>query len=124
MTLDSKESKDISLLVINAKVFSRILGIRGYKDDSPRFQVHKCLHLLHMVRSIFIQPGQDEAMRHDHEELPLAYIPFNNLGVSIRFGFWPKMGTGTGVPRFFVLGNWDSGFGVSIIGQFLLYPVR
>jgi hypothetical protein len=83
MTLYSKESKDISLLFISARVFSRILGIRCYKDDSSRFQKHECLHLLHMVRSIFIQPGLDEAMRLDDEEiLPLAYIPFNIPSIS------------------------------------------
>ncbi|XP_059462729.1 UPF0481 protein At3g47200-like [Corylus avellana] len=84
MTFDSKDSKDISLLfMISAEVFSSILGIRGYEDYSSRLQEHKCLHLLHMVRSIFIrQPGHDEAMRHNDKELPLAYIPVNIPSIS------------------------------------------
>jgi hypothetical protein len=48
----------------------------------------------------------------------------------VRFpGFWPKPGTGTGVPRFFDLGNRnrnrDPGkTGVPVTGRFRLYPVR
>jgi hypothetical protein len=48
----------------------------------------------------------------------------------VRFpGFWSKPGTGTGVPRFFVLGNRnrnrDPGkTGVPVTNRFRLYPVR
>jgi hypothetical protein len=48
----------------------------------------------------------------------------------VRFpGFWPKPGTRTWVPRFFVFGNWNRNWDpgkteVPVTGQFQLYPVR
>ncbi|XP_059462724.1 UPF0481 protein At3g47200-like [Corylus avellana] len=70
---------DRAFSFIGIKVFSAILGIR-YSGDKSRFN-GSFLHLLDMVRSIFIPPDHEAILQDRDEGFPLEYWykPFNTI---------------------------------------------
>jgi hypothetical protein len=71
---------DQSLSFIGIKVFSAILGIR-YNGDKSRLHDLRFLHLLDMVRSIFIPPDHEAMLQDRDEGFPLEYWykPFDTI---------------------------------------------